>query len=111
MRALLKKFPDLERLLSKVHAAGDKVKSEKHPDSRAVFFEAERYSKRKIWDMLTLLEGFKQCKGLVELLSSLSTKSKLLQEVARLKVDKLELLRQNVAAQRELKRFDQNLGN
>ena len=42
MRALLKKFPDLERLLSKVHAAGDKVKSEKHPDSRAVFFEAER---------------------------------------------------------------------
>ena len=87
MRALLKKFPDLERLLSKVHAAGDKVKSEKHPDSRAVFFEAERYSKRKIWDMLSLLEGFKQCKGLVELLSSLSTKSKLLQEVSKLGVN------------------------
>merc|ERR550532_1339131 len=87
MRSLLKKFPDLERLLSKVHAAGDKVKSEKHPDSRAVFFEAERYSKRKIWDMLSLLEGFKQCKGLVELLSSLSTKSKLLQEVSKLGVN------------------------
>ena len=87
MRALLKKFPDLERLLSKVHAAGDKVKSENHPDSRAVFFDGDKYSKRKIWDMLSLLEGFKQCKGLVELMSSLSTKSKLLQEVAKMEVD------------------------
>ena len=52
----MKKFPDLERLLSKVHAAGDKVKSENHPDSRAVFFEAERYSKRKI-TMLLLWNG------------------------------------------------------
>ena len=83
----MKKFPDLERLLSKVHAAGDKVKSENHPDSRAVFFEAERYSKRKIWDMLSLLEGFKQCKGVVELLRSLSTNSKLLQEVSKMEVN------------------------
>ena len=87
MRALLKKFPDLERLLSKVHASGDKVKSENHPDSRANFFEADRYSKRKIWDMLTLLDGFKQCKDLVSLMKSLPTESKLLQEVAKMEVN------------------------
>ena len=87
MRALLKKFPDLERLLSKVHASGDKVKSENHPDSRANFFEADRYSKRKIWDMLNLLDGFKQCKDLVSLMKSLPTESKLLQEVAKMEVN------------------------
>ena len=61
VQLILKKLPDLERLLSKIHAAGDSVKSKTHPDSRAIFFEGAKYSKRKIMDLLSCLDGFKLC--------------------------------------------------
>ena len=38
-RTILKKMPDLERLISKIHTAGDAKRSKSHPDSRAVMFE------------------------------------------------------------------------
>ena len=38
-RTILKKMPDLERLISKIHTAGDSKRSKSHPDSRAVMFE------------------------------------------------------------------------
>lgn len=56
---LLKKLPDLERLLSKIHSIGALLKSQKHPDNRAIFYEEPRYSKKKIVDFLSALEGFK----------------------------------------------------
>ena len=39
VRIILKKIPDLERLLSKIHSAGDAKRSQSHPDARAVMFE------------------------------------------------------------------------
>ena len=84
LRLLLKKFPDLERILSKVHAAGDAVKSKNHPDSRAIFFDGDKYNKRKIWDLLSCLDGFKRCAEVLELVAGETFTSKLLKEVARL---------------------------
>ena len=96
LRLLLKKFPDLERLLSKVHpssssplppqvhAAGDRVKSKEHPDSRAIFFDSEKYNKRKIWDLLACLDGFRRCEEVVAALADLSAESRLLREVSQL---------------------------
>lgn len=66
---LLKKLPDLERLLSKIHNVGSPLKSQNHPDSRAIMYEETTYSKKKIIDFLSALEGFKvMCKvsGLLE---------------------------------------------
>lgn len=55
------KLPDLERLLSKIHTQGCARRSKNHPDSRAVLFENALYSKRKIIDFLSTIDGFKAC--------------------------------------------------
>lgn len=69
---LLKKLPDLERLLSKIHSIGTPLKGQDHPDSRAVLYEEVTYSKRKIADFLSALEGFKTMQEIVSILSPLS---------------------------------------
>ncbi|XP_008821267.1 DNA mismatch repair protein Msh6 [Nannospalax galili] len=80
---LLKKLPDLERLLSKIHNVGSPLKSQNHPDSRAIMYEETTYSKKKIIDFLSALEGFKvMCKiiGLMEEVAN-DFKSKILKQV------------------------------
>lgn len=64
---LLKKLPDLERLLSKIHSIGTPLKGQDHPDSRAVLYEEVTYSKRKIADFLSALEGFKTMREIVSI--------------------------------------------
>ena len=83
VKMTLKKLPDLERLLSKIHSAGDAVKSKSHPDSRAVFFENNIYSKRKILDLLSCLEGFKKCSSIVNMFSDEDFDSKILRKITR----------------------------
>ena len=63
---LMKKLPDLERLLSKIHSQGSAKRAKSHPDSRAILFESDVYSKRKIVDFLSVLDGFKQSMKIVE---------------------------------------------
>ncbi|KAL6487650.1 hypothetical protein MHYP_G00042760, partial [Metynnis hypsauchen] len=84
---LLKKLPDLERLLSKIHSMGTPLKGQDHPDSRAVLYEEIVYSKRKIADFLSALEGFKAMQEIVSLMESISDRfqSKLLKQVVVLK--------------------------
>ncbi|KAL3892164.1 hypothetical protein ACJMK2_004398 [Sinanodonta woodiana] len=55
---LLKKLPDLERFLSRIHTLGVN-KGPNHPDSRAILYEEVTYSKRKIEDFLSTIDGFK----------------------------------------------------
>ncbi|XP_038136062.1 DNA mismatch repair protein Msh6 [Cyprinodon tularosa] len=62
---MLKKLPDLERLLSKIHSIGTPLKGQDHPDSRAVLYEEVTYSKRKIADFLSALEGFKTMQDII----------------------------------------------
>jgi len=45
LKARLRKLPDLEKLLSNVHAMGSKVRAESHPDSRARIFDADKVTK------------------------------------------------------------------
>ncbi|KAJ1520643.1 hypothetical protein ONE63_003750 [Megalurothrips usitatus] len=59
-RGLLGQLPDLERFLSKIHAQGNVIRSKTHPDSRAIFYEDQIYSKKKIMDFIGTLEGFKK---------------------------------------------------
>ena len=84
IRAILKKLPDFERLVSKIHSAGDAVKSRNHPDSRAVFFENHIYSKRKIMDLLSCLDGLKKCSSMVASFSNESFESKILKNITTL---------------------------
>ena len=67
IRTQIKKIPDLERLISKIHTVGDLKRNSSHPDSRAVMFEGNIYSKRKIMDLLTCLDGFKQSMEIITL--------------------------------------------
>ncbi|NXM98115.1 MSH6 protein, partial [Sylvia borin] len=79
----LKKLPDLERLLSKIHSIGSPLKSQNHPDSRAIFYEELRYSKKKIADFLSALEGFKIMNEIVEFMEEIASdfKSRVLKQL------------------------------
>lgn len=87
---LLKKLPDLERLLSKIHSIGTPMKGQDHPDSRAVLYEEVTYSKRKIADFLSALEGFKTMQEIVSILAPIlgECQSSLLRQVVSLKSEK-----------------------
>ncbi|XP_076033999.1 DNA mismatch repair protein Msh6 isoform X2 [Oratosquilla oratoria] len=82
---MLKKLPDLQRLLSKVHSQGLKL-SKDHPDNRAIFFEDHQYSKRKVNDFLTAMSGFKSAIDIIQTFSGVnkSFKSKLLKNILSL---------------------------
>lgn len=56
---MIRKLPDLERILSKFHSLGSAARSKTHPDSRAIFFDEAKYSKKKIEDFMSTIEGFK----------------------------------------------------
>ncbi len=102
---LLKKLPDLERLLSKIHSIGTPLKGQDHPDSRAVLYEEVTYSKRKIADFLSALEGFKTMQEIISVLAPVSgeCQSTLLHQVVSLKGEKDGLF-PDLAA--ELRRWD-----
>uniref|UniRef100_A0A665WS10 DNA mismatch repair protein n=1 Tax=Echeneis naucrates TaxID=173247 RepID=A0A665WS10_ECHNA len=87
---LLKKLPDLERLLSKIHSIGTPLKGQDHPDSRAVLYEEVTYSKRKIADFLSALEGFKTMQEIISVLAQVfgEFRSTLLRQVVSLKNEK-----------------------
>uniref|UniRef100_A0A3P9H107 DNA mismatch repair protein n=1 Tax=Oryzias latipes TaxID=8090 RepID=A0A3P9H107_ORYLA len=102
---LLKKLPDLERLLSKIHSIGTPLKGKDHPDSRAVLYEEVTYSKRKIADFLSALEGFKTMQEIISNFAQVSAKfgSKLLRQLVSLKTEEGGLFPDLSA---ELKRWD-----
>lgn len=66
-RSILANLPDLERLLSKIHALGNPAKMKNHPDGRAIMFEGPTYSKKKIVDFITTLNGFEDVLKVVAL--------------------------------------------
>lgn len=86
---LLKKLPDLERLLSKIHSIGT-LKGQDHPDGRAVLYEEVTYSKRKIADFLSALDGFRTMQEIISILNPVSAESRsaLLRQVVSLKSEK-----------------------
>ncbi|XP_061914371.1 DNA mismatch repair protein Msh6 [Entelurus aequoreus] len=103
---LLKKLPDLERLLSKIHSIGTPLKGHDHPDSRAVLYEEVTYSKRKIADFLSALEGFQTMQEIINVFTSVvgDLQSTLLHQVVSLKSDNSKGVFPDLSA--ELKRWE-----
>lgn len=66
-RSILAGLPDLERLLSKIHAQGNPAKQNNHPDGRAIMFEGQTYSKKRITDFITTLNGFEDVLKIIAL--------------------------------------------
>ncbi|KAM8810267.1 DNA mismatch repair protein Msh6 isoform 1-T1 [Eudromia elegans] len=102
----LKKLPDLERLLSKIHSIGSPLKSQNHPDSRAIFYEEVKYSKKKIADFLSALEGFKVMNEIVDTMEEPARdfKSRVLKQLVTRKAKNPEGRFPDLNA--ELKRWD-----
>jgi DNA mismatch repair protein MSH6 len=66
VRGFLHKMPDLERLLSRIHALGSTHRSQDHPDSRAIMYESNVYNIRKIRDFIQVLDGFDRAMDLLD---------------------------------------------
>ncbi|XP_048590320.1 DNA mismatch repair protein Msh6-like [Nematostella vectensis] len=83
VKEILKTLPDLERLLRKIHSLGSVRKATDHPDGRAILYNEETYSKRKIADFLSVLEGLKSTVRIVKLFKDHVSefKSKLLKQI------------------------------
>jgi DNA mismatch repair protein MSH6 len=79
IRDQLKTLPDLERLISKIHQLGNVRKD--HPESRAIMYENDVYSKKKIEDFITILNGFMNSNKLLVSLKDTKFKSKLLKSI------------------------------
>jgi DNA mismatch repair protein MSH6 len=84
LKTQMKKIPDLERLLLKIHTAGNANRSRSHPDSRAIMFENSIYSRRKIADLLACLEGFSRSLKIIDLFEGADFSSKLLKNASQL---------------------------
>ncbi|XP_039760055.1 probable DNA mismatch repair protein Msh6 isoform X3 [Pararge aegeria] len=82
---ILTTLPDLDRLLAKIHALGNFNKSKNHPDSRAIFYEEKKYSKRKVLDFISVLNGFTAALKLTELFSD--TESDMLKRITQFSPD------------------------
>jgi DNA mismatch repair protein MSH6 len=57
--------------LSRIHAQGNAFRNKTHPDSRAIFFEDRIYSKRKIFEFISALAGFKSAEKIASLFQGL----------------------------------------
>ncbi|GAA30349.2 DNA mismatch repair protein MSH6 [Clonorchis sinensis] len=68
----LRRLPDFERLLTKIHLVGSKKNEKNHPDARAILFEEVQYSRRNIVDFLATLHGFEVACEIITQLESFS---------------------------------------
>ncbi|KAI3415702.1 hypothetical protein GPALN_005293 [Globodera pallida] len=78
MVELLRKIPDLERFFQRIHSIGLKYRADSangHPDSRANFFEADKYNKRKIRDLLIVLDGLEDVQKLMRLFKEIKLRA------------------------------------
>lgn len=68
LRERLRPLPDLERMLLRIHTAGQRHRGVdgSHPDARAILYEADRYARRRIRDFVETLRAFEVVPQLVE---------------------------------------------
>jgi DNA mismatch repair protein MSH6 len=52
----------------RIHSEGCYTHSNDHPDARAIFFEREVYSKRKIGDFVSILDGLSRAVKVADIL-------------------------------------------
>ncbi|KAL5112724.1 DNA mismatch repair protein Msh6 [Taenia crassiceps] len=85
IRDALRRLPDLERLLTKIHIMGWNATRPDHPESRAIVVDETIYSKRKIMDFLLALGGFKSAILIIKDFSRFGVKSELLRSLVSLR--------------------------
>ncbi|VDK33025.1 unnamed protein product [Taenia asiatica] len=85
VRDALRRLPDLERLLTKIHIMGWNATRPDHPESRAIVVDETIYSKRKIMDFLLALGGFKSAIPIIKDFSRFDVKSELLRSLVSLR--------------------------
>jgi len=95
-RALLKKTGDIERLLSRVHSMGGggtqsrnvedgaaAAAAANHPNNRAVLYENDKHTKRKVGDFSKLLNGLRAAAEIPELFANAEITSPMLAKIVR----------------------------
>lgn len=84
-RPLLKKIGDIERLLSRVHSMGGEGgnNGDSHPNDRAVLYEMDKYTKRKVGDFSKLLNGLRAAAEIPELFANAEIQSPMLEKIVR----------------------------
>ena len=91
-RTQLKKTGDIERLLSRVHAMGGNQgqgnisqdgMAAYHPDERAVLYENDKHTKRKVGDFSKLLNGLRAAADIPELFQNVDIHSPMLEKIVR----------------------------
>mmetsp|Transcript_5021 Transcript_5021/g.8245 ORF Transcript_5021/g.8245 Transcript_5021/m.8245 type:complete len:1485 (-) Transcript_5021:2972-7426(-) len=83
-RPLLKKIGDIERLLSRVHSmGGEGGNGDSHPNDRAVLYEMDKYTKRKVGDFSKLLNGLRAAAEIPELFANAEIQSPMLEKIVR----------------------------
>ena len=79
-RTLLKDIGDIERLLSRVHSMGGVGSKSHHPNDRAIFYENDKHTKRKVEDFSKLLNGLKAAAQIPEKFDGISIASPLVSD-------------------------------
>ena len=88
-RPLLKKIGDIERLLSRVHSmssgagGGEGGNEGSHPNERAVLYETEKHTKRKVGDFSKLLNGLRAAADIPDLFTNSEIESPMLMKIVR----------------------------
>ncbi|VDD80594.1 unnamed protein product [Mesocestoides corti] len=85
IRDSLRRLPDLERLLTKIHIMGWNAARPDHPETRAIVVDETIYSKRKITDFLITLCGFKSAMRIVQDFSQFNPRCELLHSITTLR--------------------------
>ncbi|KAK1737533.1 DNA mismatch repair protein MutS family protein [Skeletonema marinoi] len=85
-KALLKKIGDIERLLSRVHSmsgggCGEGGNGDSHPNDRAVLYEMDKYTKRKVGDFSKLLNGLRAAAEIPDLFVNAEIQSPMLEKI------------------------------
>ncbi|KAA0187328.1 DNA mismatch repair protein Msh6 [Fasciolopsis buskii] len=83
----LRRLPDFERLLTKIHLLGSKGSDKDHPDSRAILFEEVQYSRKNIMDFVATLNGFELVYKMLDEFRHLPVRSEHLKSLTSLSDD------------------------
>ncbi|ETN62362.1 DNA mismatch repair protein mut [Anopheles darlingi] len=82
VRALLGQLPDMERLVTQIHAFGNATCSGRnHPAGRAILYEELTYGKKKLSDFIATLNGFRALIALPDMFDN--AKSELLVRITQ----------------------------
>jgi len=84
VRGIMRTIPDLDRILRRIHALGSLRRSQDHPEGRAIYFNIDVFSKKKIGDLLAAIEGFTKVMSVIEMCQNYTFTSTVIQNLVTL---------------------------